>query len=102
MDDEQAFVVFSITGDIYDEFIGLAADFTAAQRLCMDDQKKKLEGWQQMADWRAGNTRRHDLTPVIDLSFVEDSDGDFRTTEESTFVHSWDRGYLIVPSKVQK
>ena len=102
MDDEQAFVVFRVTGDHYDEFIGLAADLPAAQRLCLDDQKKKLEGWQQMAQWRAHNTRRHDLTPVIDLAFVEDSDGDFRTTESSTFVHSYDRGYLIVPSKVRK
>lgn len=100
MNDTLACVVFRITGDIYDEYLGVAADLRSAIRLCMDDQKKKLEGWQGMARWRAANLRANDLTPVIDLDWYEDSDGDYRTSDASTFVNSYDRGYHIVIENV--
>ena len=104
MVDEQAFVVFRITGEHYDEYLGVAANIQTAKRMCLADQKQKLTGWEHMAQWRAANgrTSETELTPVIDLVWFEDSDGDIRTTEDSTFVHSYDRGYCIIASTVQK
>lgn len=102
MVDEQVFVVFRITGDHYDEFIGVASTVGAAQRLCLDDQKKKLVGWHEIAHWREAQGRTNELVPVIDMLWYEDADGDLRTTEGSTFVRSYDRGYLIIPSRVEK
>lgn len=100
MTQTHVWTAFAMDGELNDRFIGPGATLEAAQRLCVIDQERDLATWRHFNANAAASSRPwSEPEPTINFVWVANADGNvWATPEESTFVRSYDRGYVIIES----